>query len=168
MFTERQPRSVLMTHSSLDRLLPVPEVPAGYLLRTWRDGDELGIPPLLGEAFGVNRASFKDLQRFWLDHPGIVPEGIFIIETDKGELVGTATGRIDLDQSHQGYVHRVAVRRGHRRRGLATLLVLKALHYIADNNGRVAIVGTDENKPQAISIYLRLGFELSVESQNKY
>jgi len=166
MFTKIKSNTIHLRHSNLYRLPPVTEVPYGYLWRTWRDGDEIGIPTLLGEVFGPKRASFKNLKRFWEDHPIIVPGGISIIETDNREIVGTATGRIDKCKPHLGYVHRVAVQKNHRRRGLATHLVLKTLKYIADNKGRVAIVGTNEHNLQAISIYLKLGFEPVVESQD--
>ena len=161
----RQPTAMRLALSGLDRLPRVPEVPEGYLLRTWRDGDEVAIPALLGEAFGPSRASFHDLQQFWLTHPGIRPEGIFIIESEVGEVAGTATARIDEVQDHAGYVHRVAVRRTHRRRGLATLVVLKALHHIADHHGRPALVETNEDNMLAISLYLKLGFEPAIEDE---
>ncbi len=161
----RQPTAVRLTLSGLNRLPRVPEMPEGYRLRTWRDGDEVAIPALLGEAFGPSRASFHDLQQFWLTHPCIRPDGIFIIESEVGEVAGTATARIDQAQDRAGYVHRLAVRRTHRQRGLATLSVLKALHHIADHHRCLAIVETKEDNIVAISLFLKLGFEPAIEDE---
>ena len=65
---------------------------------------------------------------------------------------GVSRGRLDS----------VAVRRPWRRRGLATALVVRALHAIREAGYESAVLGVDVANPQeALDLYRRVGFEIA-------
>ena len=153
--------SVTMIRGDLRGLPPLPETPAGYCVRTWHVGDDIAVPALLGDAFGPDRATYDDLLRFWRRFPGIEPDGVFVVENASGEVVGTATARIDPSSPACGWIHLVAVASGYRRGGLGRLLVIRALHHLAARGVSRALVGTTAANTAAISMYAAIGFAVS-------
>jgi mycothiol synthase len=60
---------------------------------------------------------------------------------------------------HSGFVFWLAVRPEHRRRGLGTFALCRALQHMADEPAlRDAVLYTEEYRAPAISLYLKLGF----------
>ena len=69
---------------------------------------------------------------------------------------------------HRGWLDSVAVRRPWRRQGLATALVVRALHALRAAGYSGAVLGVDASNPQdALGLYRRVGFEV-VSSATAY
>jgi ribosomal protein S18 acetylase RimI-like enzyme len=128
----------------------------------------MAIPALLGDAFGPDRATYDDLLQFWRRFPGIDPDGVFVVETAGGEVVGTVTGRIDPSSPMRGWVHLIAVASSYRGHALGRLLVIQALHYLAARGASLALVGTRETNTVAISMYAAIGFVPSIEGHEDF
>jgi len=151
-------RQLTMQRPTLDGLASL-EVPEGYRLRSWRDGDEVAVAELFSEAFAGPWTPSSVLEHL-LHCDGIEPQSIFVAETSAGELAGTATAwlaRPDVPQD-TGYLHRVAVWQKHGGRGLGTLVSLAALRHMARAGRRRALLNTDDFRLPAIVVYLKLGF----------
>jgi N-acetylglutamate synthase-like GNAT family acetyltransferase len=145
-----------LKHPDLQALPPAPETPAGFSLRTWRDGDELTVPPVLGDGFNDPEMSIYEAQlKNWHAKPGVDPEGCFVLETTQGLPIATAIGRMDPTEPHVGRLHQVAVRRAYWRRGLGTVTVLSAMQYMAQSNRKEVLVGWEW---ESLLFYLSLGF----------
>ncbi len=124
------------------------------------------VSELLSDAFqDPEMAVFElDLEPFWRACPGIEPNGIFVIESSDGTAVATATARIDPGRPDIGILHRVAVRRSWHRRGLGRMVVVNALQHMANNGCESAIVTGMTNGLYAISLYLNLNFEPTIDN----
>jgi GNAT superfamily N-acetyltransferase len=146
-------------------LPPVPSLPAGYTRRSWLPCDEGRMPKVLGEAFGPHRGSYAALEEFWRRFPGLGPSGAIVVESAKGEVVATASTRVDPDDANRAWIHLVGVHPAHRRRGLATYAILTALHAQADGGLTSVWVGTGAHRLAAIELYGRLGFNPVVGSR---
>jgi len=80
--------------------------------------------------------------------------GHVLVAVDESENAALGVSRAWLDS--------VAVRRPWRRRGLATSLVVRALHAIRDAGYESAVLGVDAANPQdALDLYRRVGFEIA-------
>jgi ribosomal protein S18 acetylase RimI-like enzyme len=152
--------AVRLRRARLDDLPARGELAPGWRIRTWSAGDEVTVPPLLGEAFGPSRATVAGLQAFWRRFPGIEPRGIFVVEDAGGRVATTATTRLDPNGGKRGWIHLVATRRDLRRRGLATFVVVHALHELAAAGARTAQVGTEARNEAALAFYRALGFTI--------
>jgi GNAT superfamily N-acetyltransferase len=152
-------RSIELFHPDLSVLPPRPTLPAGYRLRTWQDGDETKVPPILGDAFFgyPEMGTYESFHRFLARRGGLIPENIFVIEGASGEAVGTMTARFESPQV--GRLHRVGVRPNHQGRGLGKVLAIRALQHLAECGAKTAYVQTESNRPAAISVYLWAGFQ---------
>jgi GNAT superfamily N-acetyltransferase len=156
--------SMPLKHPNLDRLAPLPPTPDGFRLRTWQEGDERTVPPVLDDAFDDPDAGIYENQlKNWHAKPGVAPEGCFVLETAQGLPVATAIGRIDPSEPRVGRLHQVAVRRTYWRRGLGSLTVSAALHYMARHHRKVAITGFEWD---ALLFYLSLGFCPTLEEED--
>jgi mycothiol synthase len=158
-FYEEPPdRSLYLVHPDLGQLPPEPALPAGYRLRTWQEGDEATVPPVVGAAFFgyPAMASYENFHRYLAQRGGFVPENIFVVEAPSGEAAGTTTAR--FVSAEEGRLHRVGVHPDHQGRGLGKALVFRALHHLAQGGIQTAYVGTQDSRLAAVSIYLQAGF----------
>ena len=153
---------LLLRYPDLARLPPLAPTPAGFRLRTWREGDQEPVSLLMADAFqDPSMAVYEDQLKHFHVLPGVAPAGCFVLETTAGRPVATAIGRIDPAFGRAGLLHQVAVRRDCWRRGLGSLTVSKAMHYIAQHRREMAFVGFEDL--DALLFYMSLGFEPVVE-----
>jgi GNAT superfamily N-acetyltransferase len=139
--------------------LPRFELPAGYSIRPWREGD---------------RHTWTDLQRaaeMWLE----ITDDLYVTEfgsdTDElarrqlflcnssGEAVGTATawcGKIDGERL--GQVHWVAIRPQEQGRGLSRPLLSATCELLRELGHRRTFLTTSTARLAALRLYLRFGF----------
>lgn len=136
---------------------PIPALPDGFQLTTLNpDKDIMGWIETCAEGLGITEWSPADFQKNMLDPEGLSPEQIFVIKTDDGQVVATATA---WDKgSGNGYVHMVAARPEYRGKALG-VIVCKAVMDWLDSHGITRILlWTDDFRLPAIKTYLRLGF----------
>lgn len=99
----------------------------------------------------------EELDDCILQHPGVKPEGIFLVEID-GEVVGTATGYFNNDRE-SGTVHMVSVLEKVRGRKLGRILCEHVMRYLVMRGCTRIVLTTDDFRLPAIKTYLSLGFQ---------
>jgi mycothiol synthase len=139
-------------------LPPRPEVPAGYELRQFREGD-------LARYIGLmDRAGFKDWteQRVRKLMESILPGGFLVIEHKAtGDLVATALAEHKPQPLHPfgGELGYVAGDPAHRGKGLGLAVCAAAVARLLRAGYRSIYLCTDDHRLAAIKTYLRLGFK---------
>ena len=157
----RRPTHLFMVRPQL-RDIPPPALPEGFLLRTWRPGDEAQWLEVIeaGYGGGWDAGTFDRCIR---SDPAFRPEALFVVEQG-GRLVGVAGAFQKLIHGDRtGYLHMMAVLPEFRRRGLGTALLRKCLIYFREQGWRDAALDTEGSRAEAIRLYLAHGFEPAPE-----
>lgn len=136
--------------------VPVIPLPAGYMLRTYRDGDEHGITRVYA-ASTLGKGTVEDTRHILLDPPWSKPERIFVIE-HAGELVGTAAAWLEASNPCVGYLHMVGVLPEHRGKRLGAILTIAAIKYARSEGFTRQQLATDDGREAALRMYLGLGY----------
>lgn len=135
----------------------VPEPPPGITVRPFRDGDARAAHRLVEDAFDEwqdRRKSYEEWARHTIERPSFDPAMSALAFAD-GQLVG-AVLTLDPPDTGEGYVEQVAVRRDHRGRGIARLLLLTAFRACHQRGKRACVLGTHSDTG-ALNLYLRVG-----------
>jgi ribosomal protein S18 acetylase RimI-like enzyme len=85
------------------------------------------------------------------------PDGIFIAETEGGEVVGYVTTRL-FPASGVGQIPNLAVAPDHRGKGLGRTLLESALEFFRERGMATAKIETLEQNPIGQALYPSLGF----------
>lgn len=161
MHGERLPMiPLVMIRANLEGIADMP-VPAGYRIRAFAPGDESSwarVETAAGEFSSEPRALEHFASEFG-PHLAEMEERCLLLETGRGEAVGTATawrnpGFLGIDH---GRIHWVAVTPEHQGRGLGRLLTVKALLLLRRWHER-AYLTTQTSSWIAVHLYLSLGF----------
>jgi mycothiol synthase len=152
--------------------LAAPELPAGLEVRAVREQDLDTILDASDEAFSDEwleaRPTREDRARY-LGDPRVDPR-LWQVAWHGGEVAGLVFPSDDRDANAR-YARRrilldaVAIRRPYRRRGLATALMLRALHAARETGFTSADLWVDaENPSGALRLYERIGFEVALRT----
>jgi mycothiol synthase len=152
--------------------LAVPNLPDGFEVRPVRDADLDTIFDAEEEAFSDEwleaQPTPEDRLRYVGD-PRVDP-ALWEVAWSGAEVAGIVFPTVD-EAANATYHRRrvlldaVAIRRPFRRRGLATALMLRALHAARDAGLTSADLWVDSANPSgALRIYERLGFEIALRS----
>jgi len=154
----------------LDRPIPAPRFPSGYMLRhvdgaadraawieafNWSFIDHWNHHPLTAEQ-----------QDHWLSSPHYRADGDLIAVAATGEVGGFCRCWIDSDDNaatgrHEGWIDTLGTRRGHRKIGLGRALLLAGLHWLQAQGLRTAVLDVDAANPSgALGLYRSAGFEI--------
>lgn len=151
------PRQLRMVRPDLDNL-PKLELPPGYGMRTYREGDEVHWANIISDSFGGKQRTAEDTRNEITGQERFVPDG-FYFATHDGTPVGTACAwRQTVDETEVGYVHMVGVASAHTGHKLGKWVSLAVLIYFRDYGFRCAMLDTDDFRIPAIKTYLNLGF----------
>lgn len=151
------PRQLRMVRPDLDNL-PKLELPLGYGMRTYREGDEVHWANIISDSFGGKQRTAEDTRNEITGQERFVPDG-FYFATHDGTPVGTACAwRQTVDETEVGYVHMVGVASAHTGHKLGKWVSLAVLIYFRDYGFRCAMLDTDDFRIPAIKTYLNLGF----------
>ncbi len=86
-----------------------------------------------------------------------VQRELFLVALDAGEVVGTTMAGFD---GHRGWVHLVAVKPSHRRRGIATLLLREAEKRLEELGCPKINLQVLAGNTAAVNLYRSLGFDV--------
>ena len=137
--------------------LPQVEIPEGYEIRTYQEGDDVHWANVISDSFGGERTA-EDARRDIMDRDVFDPEGLYFA-TYRGTPVGTTCAWKDTpDEIDVGIVHMVGVHSDHTGHKLGRCVTLSVLLYLRDHNFKCAKLGTDDFRLPAIKTYLNLGF----------
>ncbi|MDE0427167.1 MAG: GNAT family N-acetyltransferase [Candidatus Poribacteria bacterium] len=151
------PRQLRMVRPNL-KDLPELQLPLGYDIRTYRNGDEAHWARIISDSFGGRERTPQDTRNEITGRDVFVPDG-FYFATHRGTPVGTACAwRQSIDEKEVGYVHMVGVVAEHTGHKLGKWVSLAVLHYFRDNRFISVMLDTDDFRIPAIKTYLNLGF----------
>jgi ribosomal protein S18 acetylase RimI-like enzyme len=158
----------MATEWLLEFLMPeepaVPEPPAGITVRSFRAGDGRDVHQLVEDAFDEwqqRRMGYQEWARHTVGRPAFAPAMSALAFAD-GQLVGAVLS-LDLPDTDEGYIEQVAVRRDHRNRGIARLLLLDAFRACHRHGRRTCTLGTHSDTG-ALNLYLRVGMAVRYSS----
>jgi ribosomal protein S18 acetylase RimI-like enzyme len=141
------------------REIPKADVPAGYVVRPYRAGDDEAWTAIQKEADTSNTFTDRTFHEQFPGDESIRNRRIFFAEDRSGHAVGTCAAWYAKDgpAGQVGLIHWVAVRPAHQRRGIGRALLAHALHAMAALHER-ALLCTDTERPEAVKLYRDFGF----------
>jgi mycothiol synthase len=134
--------------------LPPMSPPAGYLIRTFRSGDEAHWEQIVAASFETPR-SFQAIMR---EDPSFRPDRLFFVVHEENPVGTAAAWYHPLWGAQYGYLHFVGVLPDHRGRGLGYWISLAALLRFVAERRTMAALETESFRIPAVKTYLRLGF----------
>ncbi len=149
-------RQLRMVRPNLDGLSQL-EIPEGYEIRTYQEGDDVHWANVISDSFGGERTP-EDARRDIMDRDVFDPKGLYFA-TYQSTPVGTTCAWKDTpDEKEVGIVHMVGVHSAHTGHRLGKCVVLCVLLYLREHGFKCAQLGTDDLRLPAIKTYLNLGF----------
>jgi mycothiol synthase len=142
---------------SPDALVPEQALPAGYELRTYREGDEAAYLAVM-HAAGFSFFDHEAVQR-WLDK--VLPDGLFlVVYRPTGQVVATAMATHNPSPLHPfgGELGWVAGSPDHAGKKLGRVVCAAATARFLRAGYRRIYLKTDDWRLPAIVTYLRLGY----------
>ena len=138
--------------------LPELELPPGYGIRTYHEGDEVHWAHIISDSFGGRKRTAQDTRNEITSRDVFLPDG-FYFATHQDTPVGTACAwRQSVDETDIGYVHMVGVVGEHTGHKLGKWVSLAVLIYFRDNGFKCSMLDTDDFRVPAVKTYLNLGF----------
>jgi ribosomal protein S18 acetylase RimI-like enzyme len=160
--------SRLVTEWLLEIAMPVePEVPepsAGITVRPFRPGDEQAAHQLTEDAFDEwqqRRKTYAEWARHTVERATFEPAASPVAFADD-QMVGAVLS-LDVPGNAEGYVERVAVRRDHRNRGIARMLLREAFRTFYRQGKQTCTLWTHSDTG-ALSLYERIGMTVQRSS----
>ncbi|MEU5098001.1 GNAT family N-acetyltransferase [Streptomyces sp. NPDC020996] len=138
----------------------VPEPPAGITVRPFGPGDEHDAHRVVEDAFDEwqqRRKSYQEWARHTVERPAFAPAMSALAFAD-GQLVGVALS-LDLPDTGEGCIEQVAVRRDHRNRGIARLLLRTVFRGFHQQGRQACTLGT-HSETGALDLYLSVGMRV--------
>ena len=137
--------------------LPELEIPEGYEIRTYLEGDDVHWANVISASFGGKRTA-EDTHRDIIDRDVFDPEGLYFA-IYQGTPVGTTCAwKNTLDETEVGVVHMVGVDSAHAGHRLGQCVTLCVLLYFQEHGFKCAILNTDDFRLPALKTYLNLSF----------
>ncbi|HEY6738105.1 MAG TPA: GNAT family N-acetyltransferase, partial [Actinopolymorphaceae bacterium] len=139
---------------------PVHDLPEGYRLRRYRDGDEATWTALQAAAEPYLEVTPELFGREYGAHRDALPDRMFFVETVGGEPAGSISAWWEQDRyapNERGRVHWVVVHPDHQRRGLTKPMMTRAMQRLAESH-RGAMLATSTGRVWALKVYLDFGF----------
>ncbi len=163
--TPSRPQLQMLWPERLLASAPVPNVPSGYRLRLYTDADETGYLALMNQQdFGA-----WDPARLARARQAVLPGGFFVIEQEAtGKIVATAQSGHRPAERHPegGELGWVAGDPEHAGRGLGRAVVAAATARLITAGYRRIYLSTEDHRLPALNIYLALGYEPFVYTDN--
>ncbi|MGW7729975.1 GNAT family N-acetyltransferase [Streptomyces canus] len=160
--------SRLVTEWLLEIAMPVepevPETPAAITVRAFRPGDEQAAYQLTEDAFDEwqqRRKTYAEWARHTVEQATFEPAASPVAFAG-GQMVGAVLS-LDVPGGDEGYVERVAVRRDHRNRGIARMLLREAFRTFYRQGKQTCTLWTHSDTG-ALSLYERIGMTVQRSS----
>ncbi|WP_406204276.1 GNAT family N-acetyltransferase [Kitasatospora sp. NBC_01560] len=137
-----------------------PAPPDGITVRPFRTGDERAAYRLTEDAFDewqVRRKPYEEWALHTVGRDTFAP-ALSPVAFAGEEMVGAVLS-LDVPASGEGYVERVAVRRDHRNRGIARVLLREAFAAF-HRRGRTACTLWTHSETGALALYERVGMSV--------
>ena len=141
------------------RDLPPLDLPAGYALRSYQEGDAEHWSNVVNSVSDLGNYDPVKAREFMMDKPQFDPEGLNFI-TFEGTPVATACAwRAHAGEVGIGQLHMVAVDPGHRGKRLGTHVSAAVIRYFEPRGFPKVYLMTDDWRLAAVKTYLNMGFD---------
>ena len=156
------PGQLRMTRTHYADLPPL-DLPAGYALRCYGDGDEGAWADVVNSVGDLGNYDAARARAFMMSKPQFDPEALQFI-TFEGTPVATACAwRDHAGETQLGQLHMVAVDPAHRGKRLGTHVSTAVIRYFESHGFASLYLMTDDWRLPAVKTYLQLGFEPRVD-----
>lgn len=152
----------LMLAGDISGMEEIP-LPSGYHYEMYREGDQdawIAIEQSARE-FSSSEEGLEAWNRYYADHTRELPGRMAFVVNGAGEKVATATAFYDIrgiDQSGDGWLHWVAVRREEQGMGLSKPLISYVIQIMKALGHTRCKIPTQTTTWLAVKVYLDLGF----------
>ena len=152
----------LMLRGDITDMQEIP-LPAGYHYEMYRPGDRdvwIEIEKSAKE-FDTREQGLDAWKRYYAEHTDELPGRMVFVVNEAGEKVATATAFYDIrgiDQSADGWLHWVAVRREDQGKGLSKPLISHVIQIMEALGQTHCKIPTQTTTWVAVKVYLDLGF----------
>jgi mycothiol synthase len=163
--TNQHSPQLVMRRGSLDSL-PAVELPEGYSLRHFREGDQAAWDRIMAETFGPDPDDGR-FERDMRKDEQFRPERVLLITQGDDPAASASAWVRGQYGPGTGYLHMVGTRPSHQGKRLGYLVSLAALHHLVEEGFRSAVLQTDDFRIPAIKTYLRLDFEPMLVHENQ-
>ena len=152
----------LMLRGAITDMPEIP-LPAGYHYELYRPGDRDAWIEIEKSAkeFGTYEQGLDAWKRYYAEHTDELPGRMVFVVNEAGEKVATATAFYDIrgiDQSADGWLHWVAVRREDQGKGLSKPLISHVIQIMKALGQTHCKIPTQTTTWVAVKVYLDLGF----------
>lgn len=147
--------------------LPALSLPAGYALRSCRQGDGEHWARIINESFGSEH-TVDNFLAIMVHPPCYRPDRLFFIVDPEGIPCATAGAyQFPAWGEQTGYLHYVGVRPAYQGRRLGHAVSLAVLRKFSEDGMTNAVLQTDDFRFPAIKTYLGLGFHPLIVHENQ-
>ena len=152
----------LMLRGDITGMKEIP-LPAGYHYEMYRPGDRDAWIEIEKSAkeFDTHEQGLDAWKRYYAEHTDELPGRMVFVVNEAGEKVATATAFYDvrgIDQSADGWLHWVAVRREDQGKGLSKPLISHVIQIMKTLGQTHCKIPTQTTTWVAVKVYLDLGF----------
>ena len=152
----------LMLRGDITGMKEIP-LPAGYHYEMYRPGDRDAWIEIEKSAkeFDTREQGLDAWKRYYAEHTDELPGRMVFVVNEAGEKVATATAFYDIrgiDQSADGWLHWVAVRREDQGKGLSKPLISHVIQIMKALGQTHCKIPTQTTTWVAVKVYLDLGF----------
>jgi len=144
--------------------LPKIEIPAGYEIRWFREGDQQAWEKIIGETFDSPNCSFDSEIKA---DPPFQPERVLFVTMNDDPVATASAWQKDRFGPKIGYLHMVGVRPDHQGKNLGYWVSLAVLYRFVTEGKFEAVLETDDYRIPAIKTYLKMGFEPLLVHENQ-
>lgn len=141
------------------RNLPPLDLPAGYALRSYQEGDEEGWANVVNSVGDLGNYDPAQAREFMMDKPQFDSEGLHFITFDGAPVATACAWRDRPKEVSIGQLHMVAVDPGHRGKRLGTHVSTAVIRYFEAHGFPKVYLMTDDWRLAAVKTYLQLGFD---------
>ncbi len=156
---------LFMARANLDDL-PELQLPEGYVVRSYREGDGAAWERIVAAAF-EREVQTGEFEKSMKQHKAFRPERVLFVLC--GDVpVATASAWDSPGWGPQtGQLHMVGTKPEHRGKHLGYWVSVAALHQFGKEGRRDVMLSTDDFRLPAIKTYLQMGFEPVLVHENQ-
>ena len=150
--------------AKLDGVKPLPEVPAGTVLRSLKPGEEKLLVDVVNASYGWERLKEDHIARWKAEHPPFNEEWVHVAEVN-GKIVSAVVSRPDTEynkhfHAKRGYLGPAATLPDYRGKNLASALTRRAMNFLYEKGMDTVSLYTFEGNVPSITLLNKLGFKV--------
>jgi mycothiol synthase len=144
--------------------LPTIELPPGYSIRSFREGDEAAWERIIQVTFENPQYEFNTVMK---SDPAYRAERVLFVAYGDEPVATASAWQVERFGPAIGYLHMVGVSPEHQGKHLGYWVSMAVLHQFVEVGRMEAVLQTDDFRLPAIKTYLRMGFEPLLIHENQ-